>query len=341
MVIIKENISAKDFSTFCIGGTIRYFCTVGNIAELQGAIDFAKEKKVPIIIVGEGSNTIWRSGEHDILAISLAIKNISVVSENAEHVVWQVGAGVNWDALVKKTVAENLWGIECMSGIPGTVGAAPVQNIGAYGQELKDIFVSCEVYDLAENQMKTLSYEDCKFSYRDSVFKSTQKGRYIILSVQINLSKKQKANVSYESLQKYFYDRGIVSPALSDIRKAVLEIRSTKLPNPKDIPNCGSFFENPIITLDSAKKLQEKFPDMKIFPTDKIECTKIPAGWLIEKAGFKGKQMGNICVYKNNALVLTNTGGATFDELIQVKNQIIFEVKNMFGVELEMEPNVI
>ena len=339
-MIMQENVSAKDFSTFRIGGTIRYYATIESIGDLQKAYSFAEEKKIPLIVIGEGSNTIWQDGEHTMLAVSLAFKNVSVLSENDETIIWQIGAGVIWDALVEKSVAENVWGIECMSGIPGSVGAAPVQNIGAYGQELKDVFISCEVYDIDAKKIKNLSHADCHFSYRNSIFKSTEKGKYVIFSVTIQLSKKASVSVGYESLQKYFDDMQIVNPNISDIRNAVLFIRSTKLPDPSIVPNCGSFFENPIIENTIAEKLKEKFPDIKIFPTEKNNLVKIPAGWLIEKAGLKGKNFGTIEVYKNNALVLINIGNANFAELMEAKNNIVGVVKEMFGIELEMEPNI-
>ncbi len=338
---IEENISAKDFSTFRIGGTIRYFIVAKNIEEIQSALKFAEDRNLPMIIIGEGSNTIWTDTEHAVLVLRIDIQDIEVISDTVDNIIWKIGAGLNWDTLVQKSVQEGYSGIECMSGIPGSVGAAPVQNIGAYGQEIRDTLVHVDVYDLIEKKEKTLTSEECSFSYRNSIFKSTEKGRYIITHIIIILSKKIIEGPHYESLQKYFTDQKMSNPTVSDIREAILKIRSIKLPDPILIPNCGSFFENPIISIDQVYSLKEKYPDVKIFPTDRDDFVKISAGWLIEKAGLKGKDFGNIGIYENNALVLINKGNATYDELLQVKNEIMKKVKDMFEIELEMEPNVI
>jgi len=340
-MIFEENVSAKDFSTFKVGGTIRYSCSIRTDEDLQEAIRFAENKTIPLIMIGEGSNTIWKDGESAVLVASFKTKNISLILDDKDFVIWEVDAGINWDMLVERSVSQGLYGIECMSGIPGTIGAAPIQNIGAYGQEIKDVLVSARVYDLVEKRFKVLDHSECNFSYRNSIFKTTEKGRYIISSVTIRFSKKKTNKPHYESLQRYFDEKRIIDPTLPDIRNAVLEIRSTKLPDLRKIPNCGSFFENPIIALEQANLLKKKYPDIKIFPTEEKELVKISAGWLIEKAGFKEKEMGNIVVYKNNALVLTNKGDATYDELLKAKDQIASKVKEMFGIELEMEPNVV
>jgi UDP-N-acetylmuramate dehydrogenase len=339
-MIIKENLSAKDFSTFKIGGTIRYYCDISDNADLMKAIDFAENNKIPLIVIGEGSNTIWKDGENNVLVASFKTDNLSILSEDGDFVIWEIDAGMNWDKLVETSVFRDLSGIECMSGIPGTVGAAPVQNIGSYGQEIKDVLVSVRVYDLIDKTFKTLNNSECNFSYRNSILKTSEKGRYIIVSVNIKLFKKGSKNYSYDSLKKFFGEKNIVNPNLSDIRNAVLEIRSTKLPDPKTMPNCGSFFENPIVNIKVANALKEKYIDLKTFSTEKSDYVKIPAGWLIEKAGFKGKEIGNIVVYNNNSLVLTNKGNVSFANLIEAKDKIVLGVKKMFGIELEMEPNI-
>ncbi len=337
---IEEYISAKHFSTFKIGGTIRYFTIAKDSEEIRSALQFADEKNIPCIIIGEGSNTIWTDTEHDVLVLQIDMKEVEIISHSDEDAVWKIGAGLHWDTLVQKTIEEGYFGIECLSGIPGSVGAAPVQNIGAYGQEIQDVLVSVEAYDIFEKKEKILTNAQCRFSYRNSIFKSTEKGRYVVTSMTVKLLKKKLRGHTYESLQKYFDEHQIHQPTLVDIRKAVLNIRSIKLPNPTIIPNCGSFFENPILSMDQIEMLKEKYPDMKIFPTENNTLVKIPAGWLIEKAGLKGKQFGNIKIYENNALVLTNAGNATYEELLQVKTEIAKKVKDMFGIDLEMEPNI-
>jgi UDP-N-acetylmuramate dehydrogenase len=347
-MLIREHVRASELSTFRIGGPVRYVYCVDTVAELVSVLALAEEKDLPVVIVGEGSNTIWTDESHDVCAISLGMKDIHIVSDDAFGQVWQVDAGVNWDDLVERSVALGLSGIECLSGIPGSVGASPVQNIGAYGQEVKDVLVSVEVYDTKEKNIKTLSHSQCDFSYRDSIFKSKEKNRYIIVSILIKLSKNATPKKHYESLQKYLDEKGMTQPTLADIRHSVLAVRSTKLPDPKIIPNCGSFFENPIVTTNFGQELQKKYPDVKIFkvedrqqPNPSDGHVKIPAGWLIEKAGLKGKNFGTIKVYENNALVLTNTGNATYDDLQKAKEVIVEAVKTKFGITLQMEPNVI
>ena len=339
-MIIEENIQAKNLSTFKVGGTIRYFCGVSDLKDLEEAIAFAERKKVPVVVIGIGSNTLWKDTDHEILVIKFVSKEIKKESEDEDSVVLSVDAGLDWDNLVEYAVKEKYYGIESMSGIPGTVGASPVQNIGAYGREIKDVLVSVKVYDLNEKKVKILSNSDCGFSYRNSIFKGKGKGKFIILSITIKLFKKPQIGKLYESLQKFLNDKKIINPSLSDIRSAVLEIRSSKLPDFSKMPNCGSFFENPIVDINFAEDLKKKYPDLKTFKTENEKQVKIPAGWLIEKAGFKGKEIGKISVYGNNALVLINNGGADFNDLESAKNQITDKIKEMFGLELEMEPNV-
>lgn len=316
-------------------------CSVKNVKELEQALNFAKREKIKAVIIGEGSNTIWSDAKHNLLGISLKMKGIRVVKEDRRSITYEVGAGLHWDKIVKRAIKDEVGGIECLSGIPGTVGAAPVQNIGAYGQEIKNVLISVTTYDLLAKKVVVLSNKKCKFSYRSSVFKSTHKDRYIILSVTLRLRKHIIDRPKYESLKIFLKQYKIQNPGLKDIRRAVLAIRRVKLPDPSVIPNCGSFFENPVVDMMQATLLKEKYPDIKIFSSEQKNKVKIPAGWLIEKAGFKGKNFGNIKVYENNALVLMNADNGTFGELTKAKDEIVEKIKNIFGIELKMEPNII
>lgn len=337
---IQEYVDIKDYSTFKIGGQFRYFIKVNNLKELEDALDFAKKENVPFFILGSGSNLIFSDGVINILAIKINIKGFEVVKETDEYTDIKVGAGEVWDDVVKRTVEMNMSGFEAMSIIPGTVGAGPVQNVGAYGVEIKDVLLEVEVFDIKDNTVKILSNKDCNFGYRDSIFKGEEKGRYIILYVVYRLFKKELQIPNYPDVLKYFTDKNILKPSILDIRNAIIEIRNSKLPNPKDTPNVGSFFKNPIIPNNIAKEISEKFVDARLFPIDD-KYTKIGAGWLIEKSGLKGKSFGNISIYDKNALVLVNNGNATVSDLIKAKNEIIKIVYDKFNVNLEQEPDII
>lgn len=337
---IQEYVSIKDYSTFKIGGQFRYFIKINNLDELKYALDFTKKKNIPFFILGNGSNLIFLDGIINILAIKINIRGFSIIEETEEFTDIRVGAGEVWDNVVKRTVERNISGFEAMSIIPGTVGAGPIQNVGAYGVEIKDVLLEVEVFDTRDNTVKIFSNDDCKFGYRDSIFKGKEKGRYIILNVVYRLFKKELQIPNYPDVLKYFKDKNILKPSVSEIREAIIFIRNSKLPNPKDIPNVGSFFKNPIISNNIAREISEKFIDAKFFPVDD-NFTKIGAGWLIEKAGLKGKSFGKISIYDKNALVLVNNGDATALDLIKVKNEIIKIVYYKFNIILEQEPDIV
>ncbi len=342
MLKIKENVPASELSTFRLGGLVRYFLIAETQMDVKDAVEFAKQKDLPFVVTGDGSNIIWSDDTHSVVALQVALQGMEVISEDATSITYSIGAGENWDNFVAFAVSQNVSGVEAMSAIPGTVGATPVQNVGAYGQEIKDVFVSLEAYDMNNKEVRKLSLDDCRFRYRDSLFKSDEKGRYIILYVVLKLSKLPPTIPKYPGVKKYFEENGIENPTLQEIRNAIIEIRKSKLPNPTIVPNCGSFFENPIVTKKIANAIKQNFPDAKMFdlPDDTV---KVPAGWLIERAGFKGRVIGNgkIKVHPDNALVLTNFGGATFADLDSAREEIRRTVTDMFGIELEQEPNVI
>lgn len=323
---IKENVDNSQYSTFRIGGKFKYFVEINSIEELNLVYAIAKKKleyrNLPILIVGGGSNSIFSNEILNVLALHIKILGFQVLNEDDEFIEIKVGAGENFDDLIFKTVELGLAGLESLSAIPGTVGATPVQNVGAYGVEVADVVVSLEVFDLTDGKIKTLSNTDCQFGYRDSIFKNEAKGKYIITGVVFKL-KKIKNN--QDLIKK---------------RNEIINTRWSKLPKPNEIPNVGSFFKNPIVSNEIAKKILQEYPEAKFYPTNENQ-TKIPAGWLIEQAGLKGKSFGNISVYDKNALILINNGKATKDELIKTKDKIIEIVKNKFNITLELEPEIL
>lgn len=340
-VEIQEDISIKPYTTFKMGGVVRYFAHIKSLSDLREYISFSEEKKLPLLIFGGGSNVIFP--DTGVLSVCLAhiqIDGISEVRNDGEHIYLKVGAGVIWDDAVLYAVSCGLSGIEAMSAIPGTAGATPIQNVGAYGQEIKDTLESVEVYNLETREVKVLSNQDCAFAYRDSIFKHEAKNKYIIISITLKLSKKPPSLPRYPGISEYFEKKGISKPTLSDIRNAIIDIRWMKLPRPEDVPSCGSFFKNPIIPKDHAENLKEKYPSMVCYGVDENSC-KVGAGWLIDTVGLKGKSFGNLSLYKNNALVIVNNGQATKKELIELISYIQGLVKETFDILIEPEPIMI
>ena len=340
---IQENLDIKDYSTFKIGGKFCYFTLIKNEKDLLSFIYIIKNnikyKDLPLYIIGSGSNIVFSDGIIDGIFVKLGIEVFDILKEEKDYVYIKVGAGLSWDDFVKKSIEHNFSGIEALSIIPGTVGAGPVQNVGAYGVEIKDVLNEVIVYDLKENKIKNLSNKDCEFSYRDSIFKK-EKGRYIIIYVIYKLSKDKPKVPNYPDVLNYFKEKDINEPNLIEIREAIIYIRNSKLPDFRVFPNVGSFFKNPIVLNEIAEKIKIEFPDVKLFKVGD-DYTKIPAGWLIENAGLKGKDFGNISIYHKNALVLVNNGNATFNDLLDTKNEIIKIVKEKFGITLEQEPEII
>lgn len=340
MLNIKENVDIKNYCTFKIGGRAKYFAVIENIEDLKDILEFSKTNNVPIFILGGGSNIIFPDGNINLLVLKIEIFGFNIIKEDDKTVNIKMGAGEIWDQVVEKTVELGFSGLEALSAIPGTVGATPVQNVGAYGVEVKDTILEVEVFDIEKGITKKLSNEECKFGYRDSIFKNVAKGKYIIISVTYSLSKLPPKIPQYPDTIKYFNERNIAYPRLKEIRQALIEIRWNKLPNPKDTPNTGSFFKNPMVLKEVVEKILKDFPEAKIFRIDD-NLFKIPAGWLIDNAGLKGKAFGNISIYDKNALVLVNNGGASFQDLINARNEIVKTIEDKFGIILEQEPEII
>ncbi len=339
---IKENVSLKGYTTFKLGGEARYFTEIKEAKDVPLLFAFAKAHDVDVMPIGRGSNFVFGDGVLNKLIAKIDLLGRRVISEDDESITVQLEAGNLWDDDVAFAVDKGYTGIEAMSAIPGTTGATPIQNVGAYGQEITDTLIELDAFDKVKNEMVTLSNNDCKFSYRASIFNTTEKGRYFITSITLKLSKLGPTVPDYPGVKEYLISHGkdIAHVTVTDIREAITEIRNSKLPNPENDPNLGSFFKNPFIEKDKADAIKEEFPDAKIFPQDDGRV-KISAGWLIDITGLKGKTFGNFSVYEKNALVLVHNGKGTFKELLSVRDQIIESVKNKFGITLEHEPLLI
>lgn len=337
---MHENFSLKPYNTFGIDAKARYFTEVHSVDELLEALNNPVTHSLPLLFLGGGSNILF-TRDFEGLAVQLNLKGMheDIISDN--EVLVTVKAGENWHEFVLFCLEKNYGGMENLSLIPGNVGTSPMQNIGAYGVEIKDAFVSCTVLNLENLQLETFNKEQCRFGYRDSVFKQEGKGKYVITEVSFTLTRKDhQLKTSYGAIQAELEKSGIESPTIQDISRAVINIRQSKLPDPKKTGNAGSFFKNPTIPLIRFEELQQQFTDIPGYPNG--DFVKVPAGWLIEQAGWKGKQTGNVATHRLQALVIINaTGNATGKEIYDFSAQIIDSVQKKYGIELEREVNII
>jgi UDP-N-acetylmuramate dehydrogenase len=335
---ILEHVSLKKYNTFGVEASARWYTEITSEDELQELFSDEKWKTTERLVLGGGSNLLLTK-DFDGLVIRMNIKGITSDIHNGTVIV-EAGAGEVWHNLVMYCVDKGFAGMENLSLIPGSVGASPIQNIGAYGVELKDVFQSCRVFNIDTNEVTEFYKEQCKFGYRESIFKAELKGRIIITSVKFSLSTSASLNISYGAISDELQKRGIASPTIKDVSDVVSHIRVSKLPDPSTIGNSGSFFKNPIISAADFKHLQSAFPDTVHFclPDSTV---KLAAGWLIEKCGWKGKKIGETGTWKNQALVLVNYGNATGTEVYDLSTLIIEDVKSTFGVTLEREVNII
>ena len=335
---ILENFSLKNYNTFGIEAKAKQFVAVHNVAELRTILkQNISEKK---FVLGGGSNMLLTK-DIDALVIHVDLKGKRIVKENEDFVWVESQAGENWHEFVIWTINQNLGGLENMSLIPGNVGTTPVQNIGAYGTEIKDTFDFCEAMTIESQVMKTFTKSECHFGYRESVFKNEAKNQYIITSVVFKLTKRNhKINISYGDISGELAKNNITNPTLKEVSDAVIAIRQSKLPDPKELGNSGSFFKNPILLKSDFEKIHQQFPEMKFYEVSETKV-KVPAGWLIEQAGFKGKRFGDAGIHKNQALVLVNYGNATGQEILDVSNKIQDTIFKTFGIHIEAEVNVI
>ncbi|MCL4118546.1 UNVERIFIED_CONTAM: hypothetical protein GTU68_057845 [Idotea baltica] len=333
---IQQNISLQAYNTFGIDVKAKQFIAINSIVQLKQLL----EQQSDFFILGGGSNLLLTQ-DIEKLVVHIAFKGIAIVEDNDDHVIVKTAAGENWHQFVLWCINHNFGGLENMSLIPGNVGTAPIQNIGAYGVELKDTCTLVEALEIDSGNLKTFSNDECAFGYRNSVFKNELKGKYIITNVYFKLSKNtHKLNSSYGAIESELKKNGIENPSIKNISDAVIAIRQSKLPDPKELGNSGSFFKNPIISTSKFEKLQEKFPSA---PNYKVSATeiKVPAGWLVEQCGFKGKRIGNTGSHKNQALVLVNYGNATGKEVQELSQLIQKTVLEKFDIAIEAEVNII
>ena len=335
---IQDNFSLKNHNTFGIEAKAKQFVAVHSVDELKAVLENHKSDKK--FILGGGSNMLLTK-DIDALVIHVDLKGKKIIEED-ENFVWvESMAGENWHEFVLWTISQDFGGLENMSLIPGNVGTTPVQNIGAYGTEIKDTFVSCQAIQIDNQQLKTFTKDECNFGYRESIFKQDVKDKFIITSVVYKLTKRNhKINTSYGDITKELQNKNIETPTLIDVSNAVIAIRRSKLPDPKELGNSGSFFKNPVISKEEFLKVQAKFPEIKFYEVSPTEV-KVPAGWLIENAGLKGYRKDDAGVHKNQALVIVNYGNATGKELVDLSKFVQKTVFDKYGIAIEAEVNVI
>jgi len=338
LIDIQQNISLKDYNTFGIDVLAEHFVSISNTSELKEVLSqngFPKK-----LILGGGSNMLLTQNQN-ALVIHVNLKGISVEKEDDNYVYVRAQAGENWHEFVLWSLKHNYGGLENLSLIPGNVGTAPIQNIGAYGVELKDTFVSCDAIEVDTSETTSFTNEVCNFGYRNSIFKIEAKDKYVITSVILRLTKQNhKLKIDYGAIRSELASKKIANPTIQDISKAVIAIRESKLPNPKEIGNSGSFFKNPVISSSKFEKLKENFSSIPSYPISDSEV-KIPAGWLIETGGFKGKRFGNYGVHKKQALVLVNYGGAQGSDILKLSQLIQKTVLRLFDIAIEAEVNIL
>ncbi len=332
--------SLRAFNTFGIEAEARQFVEISSIDQYVALRTSGEYAHLPHLFLGGGSNVLLTQAQ-EALIVKISIPGISVVKEDADFVWLKGGAGVVWDEFVQYAVNHGWSGLENLSLIPGTVGAAPMQNIGAYGAEIKDTFASLEALNLQTLAIEVFDAKACAFGYRESFFKRAGKGLYLIGSVTFKLSKKPSVKTSYGAIQEVLATKGITQPSIRDVADAVIEIRKSKLPDPKEIGNSGSFFKNPTVSASEASRLMAEFPGIPNYPVEGSTEVKFPAGWFIEKAGWKGFRRGDAGVHAKQALVLVNYGEATGAEILALSEEIKQSIKDTFGVYLETEVNIL
>ncbi|MFM6943045.1 MAG: UDP-N-acetylmuramate dehydrogenase [Aquirufa sp.] len=332
--------SLREYNTFGIEAEARQFVEISSIDQYISLRKSGEYAHLPHLFLGGGSNVLLTKAQ-EALVVKISIPGITVIKEDADNVWLKGGAGVVWDEFVQYAVNQGWSGLENLSLIPGTVGAAPMQNIGAYGAEIKDTFESLEALNLQTLALEVFDAKACAFGYRESFFKRAGKGQYLISSVTFKLSKKPSVKTSYGAIQEVLAAKGITQPSIREVADAVIEIRQSKLPDPKQIGNSGSFFKNPTVSASEASRLKAEFPGIPHYPVEGSTDVKFPAGWFIEKAGWKGFRRGDAGVHAKQALVLVNYGEATGGEILALSEEIKQSIKDTFGVALETEVNIL
>lgn len=335
--MVEQNISLKPFNSFGIDVKAGYFSSFSSTNDLSSL--FKEYLGVPFLIIGGGSNLLLTQ-DFDGIVLKNEISGKTIVEETSDSVLVKVGGGENWHEFVLWAVEKGYGGIENMSLIPGSVGASPMQNIGAYGVEIKNVFDHLFAYHIETGETHRFSLEECHFGYRESVFKRALKNQYIITEVCFRLEKNRKVNTTYGAIEQELQKMGISSPSIKDVSNAVVAIRQSKLPNPIELGNAGSFFKNPVVEESLANTILEKYPEAPVYPAENGK-KKLAAGWLIEQAGWKGKTVGTCGVHKLQALVLVNYGGSTGQQIYDLSTAIISDIQVKFGVTLEREVNIL
>ncbi len=340
-MLIQQNKSLKQYNSFGINAIARNFVILDSLDSLEELItDHEFSIKNAHFILGGGSNILFTSPLIDGWVLKNEMKGITLVGEDEDHYFVEVAAGENWHQFVLYCISKGYAGIENLSLIPGCAGASPIQNIGAYGVEIKDVFDSLDLYHLREKCVIRFSASECMFGYRESIFKTKLKNQFVILKIRLRLNKKPSFKTSYGAVEQELEKMGVQELTIQQVSEAVIRIRSSKLPDPKKIGNAGSFFKNPIISNDLFQKLKPNFPDLPGYPAAN-GLIKIAAGWLIEKAGWKGYRIGDAGCHALQALVLVNFGNATGKEIYELSSKIIHSIENKFGIVLEREVNIL
>lgn len=334
---VSLNSSLKEYNTFGIDVKAKQFISVTSLEELKQVLQNNYSRD--LFILGGGSNMLLTK-DINATVLHISLKGKELLSQTEDHVLVRISAGENWHETVLWTLDHNWGGLENLSLIPGNTGTAPIQNIGAYGVELKDSFISCDVIDIQTLETRTFTKEQCDFDYRSSIFKTIDKGKYIITSVVFKLTRNNhKLSTQYGAINEALEEMGIHNPGIKDVSAAVIGIRRQKLPDPKELGNSGSFFKNPVIPVSQLIELQQKFPQMPSYKVSN-EFVKVPAGWLIDQAGFKGYREGDAGVHKNQALVLVNYGEASGNDILQLARKIQQKINLEYGLDLQPEVNI-
>jgi UDP-N-acetylmuramate dehydrogenase len=338
MNIIK-NYPLLKLNTFGVDVNAKYFTSINTINELIEVTKTNVFKDLALLILGGGSNILFTK-DFDGLVILNNVKGKEIIDQNQQSIFLKIGAGENWHELVMYCVDNGWGGIENLSLIPGNTGTAPMQNIGAYGVEIKETFIELEALEISSGKIVKFNNSDCEFGYRESVFKNKMKNQYIILNITLELKKNPVLNINYGDVKAILESQNIKNPAIKEVSNAIISIRQSKLPDPKKIGNSGSFFKNPIVSLNQLELIKKKYPNVVNYEINENEF-KIAAGWLIERAGWKGKKFNNYGVHEKQALVLVNYGLANGMEIFELSEKIILDIKDKFGITLEREVNII
>jgi len=337
---MKTNVNLQPYNSFGFNTVAKYFVEINDIQQLEALISSDVFKQEKHLVLSGGNNVLFQDDVFDGLVIFINTKGTEILREDGDEVVVRAQAGEDWPDFVKFTVCKGWHGLENLAHIPGKVGAAPVQNIGAYGMELKDSFMQCEAFELETGKTKVFGKEKCRFGYRESIFKNELKGQFIITSVDFLLKKNALLHLDYGNIKAYLEQNGIENPTLLQLHDAICAIRDAKLPDVKQIGSAGSFFKNPVISTERFESLQNTYPTIPHYP-DANGMVKVPAGWLIEQAGWKGWRNEHVGVYEKQALILVHYGGGTGHDIVELARKIQGSVEAKFGIRISPEVNFV